>query len=302
MWYVVRPQGIYSSHASWRVNILSLPKLWPLEMLRVKQTPAWSSKEERWNIWLKKRLKHQVKQKEQISLWSILFTLSRQLNYTNRKTEVVLGVAVLTTSCGIAPKTLAICMESGFKHQKRDSKEGRLGLSEASFHSGSIPGRDSLNIKALQKTPFLNQAPLTHWSGPKNIARVRINGESSWAVLDNGSTINAVTPEFVEAQSLDVGPFSDLVNSMIGINGFEGLFSQPLGYIILRVQVEGVRGYDKDQVALVMPDSTAFESEVPVTLGTLIINQIINMIKESKIDELLASLNGSRVSHLLACH
>ena len=39
-----------------------------------------------------------------------------------------------------------------------------------------------------------------------------------------------------------------------------------------------------------------------VTLGTLTINHIINMIKESEIDELSASLNGLRISHLLACH
>ena len=38
-----------------------------------------------------------------------------------------------------------------------------------------------------------------------------------------------------------------------------------------------------------------------VTLGTLTVNQIINVIKESKIDEVLASLHGSRISHLLAC-
>ena len=50
------------------------------------------------------------------------------------------------------------------------------------------------------------------------------------------------------------------MDGMMGINGFGGLFSQPLGYIIIRVQVEGVRGYDKDQVALVIPDSTAFGS------------------------------------------
>ena len=56
---------------------------------------------------------------------------------------------------------------------------------------------------------------------------------------------------------------------------------------------------NKDQVALVIPDSTAFGSWVPVTLGTLTINHIINVIKES---ELLASLNGLRISHLLACH
>ena len=53
--------------------------------------------------------------------------------------------------------------------------------------------------------------------------------------------IVAVTPEFVKAHSLDIGPLSDL-----GINGFGGVFSQPLGYIIIRVQVEGVWGYDKD--------------------------------------------------------
>ena len=65
--------------------------------------------------------------------------------------------------------------------------------------------------------------------------------------------------------------------------------------------MEEVWGYDGDQVALVIPDSTAFGSRVLVTLGTPTINQIINMIKDSKTDELLASLNGSRISHLLAC-
>ena len=46
-----------------------------------------------------------------------------------------------------------------------------------------------------------------HWSGPENIAQVKINGEGSWALLDSGSTINVVTLEFVKACSLDVGHF-----------------------------------------------------------------------------------------------
>ena len=96
--------------------------------------------------------------------------------------------------------------------------------------------------------------------------------------------------------------WANLVHSIMGINGFGGLFSWPLGYVIVRVQVEEVRGYDKDQVALVVPDSTAFRSWVPVTVGTLTINWIINMIKESEIDELSASFNWLRVSDLLACH
>ena len=88
----------------------------------------------------------------------------------------------------------------------------------------------------------------------------------------------------------------------MGINGFGRLFSQPLGYVNARVQVEGVRGYNEDQVALIVPDLTTFGSQVPVTLGTPAINWIINVIKESEIDELSASLNGLRISHLLACH
>ena len=86
------------------------------------------------------------------------------------------------------------------------------------------------------------------------------------------------------------------------MNGFGRLFSQPLGYVIIRVQLEGAQGNDKGQVALVIPDSTNFGSQVLVIMGTTTINWIINMIKESKIDELPVSLNGLRIPHLFACH
>ena len=73
---------------------------------------------------------------------------------------------------------------------------------------------------------------MTYLSGPENIAWVRIDGESCWALLDGGSTINAVTPEFVKAHSLDVGPLSDLANGTQDINGFGRVFSWPLSYVI----------------------------------------------------------------------
>ena len=81
-----------------------------------------------------------------------------------------------------------------------------------------------------------------------------------------------MTPEFVDVCSLDVDPLSNLSDGTLGINGFRGVFSWPLGYVIIRVQVEGVWGYDEDQVALVITDSTGFESQVLVTLGTPTIN------------------------------
>ena len=69
------------------------------------------------------------------------------------------------------------------------------------------------------KASFLNP----DWSQPENIAQVKIYDESSWDLLDSGSTINAVTPEFVEACSLDVGPLSDLVDGMLKM-GLEDYF------------------------------------------------------------------------------
>ena len=89
------------------------------------------------------------------------------------------------------------------------------------------------------KAPFLTPDPLTHWSGSENMAWVKINDVGSWVLLESGSTINAVTPRFVKACSLDVGSLSDLVDSTLKINGFGGLFSQPLGYVIIRVLVKG---------------------------------------------------------------
>ena len=114
--------------------------------------------------------------------------------------------------------------------------------------------------------------------------------------LDSGSSINVVTPEFIEVCSLDVGPLCDLSDGTLGINGFRGVFSWPLGYIIIRIQLEGVWGYDKGKVNLVIPDCTDFGSQVLVTVGSPTINQIINMINESEIDVLSVSLNGLKIA------
>ena len=68
---------------------------------------------------------------------------------------------------------------------------------------------------------------------------------------------------------------------------------------MIKVHAEGVRGYNEDQVALVKPDATTFGSWVPVILGTPTINRVINVIKESEIDELSASLNVLRIALLV---
>ena len=56
-------------------------------------------------------------------------------------------------------------------------------------------------------------------------------------------------PRVHEACCLDISPLSNLVDGTLNMNCFDRLFSRPLGYIIIRVQVEWVWGYNEDQVA-----------------------------------------------------
>ena len=56
--------------------------------------------------------------------------------------------------------------------------------------------------------------------------------------------------------------------------------------MIIWVQVDGVQGYDEDQIALVIPDLSDFMVWVPVILGTLTVSHVINMIKD-EIDALV---------------
>ena len=39
---------------------------------------------------------------------------------------------------------------------------------------------------------------------------------------------------------------------------------QPIGYIIMRVQIDRISGYDKDQVVLIAQSSAEFAHKVPI--------------------------------------
>ena len=128
--------------------------------------------------------------------------------------------------------------------------------------------------------------PFLQWYGVQNIAKVRINRESCMALLDNGVQINTIMPSFVKECSLNIGPLLDLVDRWVSCVGLGNALTQPLGYVIIWVQVDGVQGYDKDQIALVIPDLSNFAVSVSVILGTPTISCVVNIIKEKEIDAL----------------
>ena len=123
-------------------------------------------------------------------------------------------------------------------------------------------------MKPPLQTPFLNPDPLQQWYGIENVAKLKINGESCMALLDNGAQVNTIMPRYVNEQSLQVGPITDLMGSKVTCVGLGNAYTQLLGYVVIWVQVDGVWGYDEDQIALVIPDFSNFATRVPIILGT----------------------------------
>ena len=120
------------------------------------------------------------------------------------------------------------------------------------------------------------------------------------ALLDNGCKVNTVTQAFIEAHTLKIGPMSNLVEGRVSMVGLGEMHTCTLGYIIIRVQVNGIGGYNEDQIVFIILDFSKFTSNVPVTLGILTIRRVINVIKESKLNALTTPWVNAQVAYLLA--
>ena len=119
------------------------------------------------------------------------------------------------------------------------------------------------------------------------------------ALLDNGAQINNIMPKYISDHSLQMGPITNLLGTKVTCVGLGNAYTRPLGYVIIQVQVDRVQGYDKDQIALVIPDLSNFAAWIPVILGTPTISQVINVMKEAEIDTLTVLWVNARVAHLL---
>ena len=122
------------------------------------------------------------------------------------------------------------------------------------------------------------------------------------ALLDNSAQVNTIMLRYVHEHSLEVGPITDLMGSKIACVGLGNAYTRPLGYVVIQVQVDRVRGYDKDQIALVIPDFSKFTARVWVIFGIPTIGQVVNVMREVEMNALAMSWANARVVHLLLVH
>ena len=79
-----------------------------------------------------------------------------------------------------------------------------------------------------------------------------------------------------------MGSIQDLNNhnGYIPLSGLGGRITEPLGYVILQVQIPYMPSYEEDQVALVVQEDSNFLKRCQVILGTPTINRAVRAMKE----------------------
>ena len=149
------------------------------------------------------------------------------------------------------------------------------------------------------QTSFFIPDPFQQWCRIENIAKVKINGESCMALLDNSAQVNTIILRYVHEHSLEVGPITDLMDSKVTCIRLGNAYTRPLGYMVIWVQVDRIQGYDEDQIALVIPDFSKFAARVPIILGMPTIDWVVNVMREAEMDALAMPWANARVAHLL---
>ena len=127
------------------------------------------------------------------------------------------------------------------------------------------------------------------------MAKVKINGESCIDLLDNGMQINTIMPNYVKNHLLEMGPITDLIDTRVTCMGLGNAYTWLLRYVIVRVQVDGVQGYDENQIAQVVLDESKFAEWIPIILGIPTISHVINVMKEREIDALGKCQGGTSI-------
>ena len=110
-------------------------------------------------------------------------------------------------------------------------------------------------------------------------------------------------PAYVHQHNLGVCPISELDHSWnpygnhIPLVGLGSGQAEPLGFTLLRVQIEGMPHYDEHQVVFILDDPSAFSARIPVILGTPTINRVVQTMKESEMHDAPTEWQTARVTY-----
>ena len=117
---------------------------------------------------------------------------------------------------------------------------------------------DAWVVGAGHSTSLFIDGPIANWLGPEMLVRLKVEGWKVNAFADSGSQVNTVMLGYVSLQGCPVLPLEDLVDHPLHLVGLGVTQTHPLGFMILRVQVNEIASYDENVVFLIIPNKSDF--------------------------------------------
>ena len=125
---------------------------------------------------------------------------------------------------------------------------------------------------------YHNPDPLVRLIGELNETSVVIENVKVKGLVDSGAQISSISDKFAKLLKLPINKLETLLDLEPTGGG-----SVPYeGYVEVRMQVPGTAAFDLDVLMLVIPKSE-YSKRVPVTLGTLHIDEIIHLITDEEL-------------------
>ena len=148
-----------------------------------------------------------------------------------------------------------------------------------------------MNSTILQSDLYLNPDPLVRLIGEPNEAIIKIEGQKFDSLIDSGAQISQLTESLVKALDLKIRNLKEI----LPLEGAAGVKVPYLGYVEARLEIPGVDAFNEDCLFLVMPDHE-YGQRVPVTIGTLHIDMIIEQATRDELDQLGTAWGRGKVN------
>ena len=125
---------------------------------------------------------------------------------------------------------------------------------------------------------YHNPDPLVRLIGEPNETSVIIENAQVKGLVDSGAQISSISDKFAKLLKLPVNKLETLLD----LEPMGGGSVPYEGYVEVKMQVPGIAAFDLDVLMLVIPESE-YSKRVPVTLGTLHIDEIIHLIMDEEL-------------------
>ena len=97
---------------------------------------------------------------------------------------------------------------------------------------------------------MITSEPTAHWVGSETLMGLWVESREVDNLGESGSQVNTIMPSYVWQHEFPVLPLHDLVDHPLTLVGLDSTRIHPLSFMILRVQVKEITGYDEDWSSL----------------------------------------------------